>query len=228
MTREVENIFASPEDGGAKVVVIPSDYLEKRIDPICIRTVDDEGRPVHSGWIKAAEHVAGSIRFFAKTILLDEKRASELAEDVVHRLSAKHGDRLGRRPHYRVFVFARWRARIIAGGGQRSHDFQREFQLPTAMRDGRPDPYDFAKDFESREYFMKLEGELRRQGRHDAARVIQMYLAGSDHEIPAVFGLPSGKAGYRAKNTFFQRMRREVREVLESFANPGNKRKPAA
>jgi hypothetical protein len=228
VTREVRNIFPSPEDGDQKVVVIPADYLEKRVAPICIRTIDDKGRPVHRGWIEAARRIAGSLRFFARTILHNEERVSELAEDTVHRLSAKHGDRLGRRPHYRLYIFARWRARIIASGGQRSHDFQREVELPPGMRDGRPDPYDFAKAFENREYFTKVEEELLRTGRPDAAKVIQMYLAGSDHEIPEVFGLPSGRDGYRAKNTFFQRIRRDVREVLESFSQPMEKKKPAA
>jgi hypothetical protein len=228
VTREIENIFPSPEEGDEKVVVIPPDCLGKRVVPICIRTIDDQGRPVHSGWIEAARRVAGSLRFFARTILKNEERVSELAEDTVHRLSAKHGDRMGRRPDYRLFIFAKWRARMIAAGTPRSHDFQREVELPPGMRDGRPDPYDFAKAFENREYFMKVEEELRRTGRNDAAKVIQMYLAGSDHEIAEVFGLPSGKAGYRAKNTFFQRIRRDVREVLELFSKPRNTNKPAA
>jgi hypothetical protein len=116
----------------------------------------------------------------------------------------------------------------LATDGRRSHDFQREVELPQKMLAALRDPYDFAQAFENREFFTQLEERLRAMGRNEALKVMQMYLAGSEHEIAAAFGLPPGRAGYRAKNTFFQKVRRTVREAFQSLPYPTDKNKPAA
>ena len=225
MTREVENIFATPE-GDEKLVVIPPNYMEEGVVPICIRTTDDRGNPVFRGWIEAVRPMAGQLRFMAKTIIQDVWRISELTEGSVHTLSAKHGERMGRRPQYSIFRDATWRARNLAKGGRGSHDFQREVELPDRVRALLRDPYDLVKAFENYELFTRLEKELRAMGLDDTLQMMQMYLSDSDDEIPEVFGAAAGAMGYRAKNTLFQRFRRRMRNTLKLLSEQVDK--PAA
>src|SRR5438105_13811969 len=113
----------------------------------------------------------------------DIRRVSELAEGSVHALSAKHGGNLRNRPHYQLYVHARWLARDLAAGGHRIR-LLKDVALPERMLSNREDPYDFEKDFADRDTFLKLEERLRESGRDDARKVIEMYLSGSAHQIP--------------------------------------------
>src|SRR5437588_5076730 len=98
MTETVRNIFAAPEGENGPFVVIPPNYVEKRVVPILIRTMDDLGNQVYHGWIEAVQPIAKTLRFLAKRVIRDEWRVSELTESSVHMLSRLHGERLGRSP----------------------------------------------------------------------------------------------------------------------------------
>ena len=216
MTREVKNILWLPEDGDPRLALIPGDYREKGVEPICIRAIDDKERPVYRGWIEAACRIQHSLRFFARTIVHDLPRVSELADGSVHAMSATHWDKMGTRPHYQLFVHARWLAQDMAAGSHRMR-LQKDVPLPDGMLVALEDKSDLAEDFANRDLFIKLEQRLREAGRNDATKLIQMYLSGSAHEIAKAFGIPPGKAGYRARNTLMQRIRREVRREFESL-----------
>jgi hypothetical protein len=100
MTEEVENIFSAPEGSNEQVVVIPENYEETAVVPICIRCIDDEAKGVCRGWIEAAKPLAEQLQYLAKTVIRDVERVSELAEGSVHALSAKFGDRLDEIPPF--------------------------------------------------------------------------------------------------------------------------------
>src|SRR5437899_1778064 len=103
MTEEVRNIFPAPEGEDEKVVVIPRNYVEEGVVPICIRSIDDDGRPVCRDWIEAVRPVAGKLRCLARKIIQDEWRVSELAEGSVHMLSRRYGARLPSFPSDRIY-----------------------------------------------------------------------------------------------------------------------------
>jgi hypothetical protein len=216
VTAQIRNIFSTPEGDGAKLVVIPSDYLREGVVPICIRTTDDAGNPVYRGWIDAVRPIAGQLRFLARTVIRDVWRVSELTEGSVHMLSAKHGQRMGRRPDYRIYRDAKWRARDMAAGDRRIR-VRREVRLLEGVRAVIQDPYDFVKDFENRELFTRLQEELRAANQDDVLLMMQMYLSDSDDDIAGVFGAASGAAGYRAKNTLYQRFRRGLRRAAKAL-----------
>lgn len=221
MTNEAKNSFSPLGDDGS-LVVIPGNYLETGVIPICIRSIDDRGNSVYRGWIEAVEPVADTLRTMARTIMRDIWRVSELAEASVHSLSARYGEALGRCPHGRIYIDARWRAHDLAAGSRRTR-VKREVMLPDHMVDRR-DPYDFERVFEEREIVDRLEDELTAMGLTDVLEMMRMYTSDSDDEIPKVFGVPEGAAGYRAKNTLSQRFRRGMRRAFGRLSDPVNKR----
>src|SRR5207244_8220269 len=99
---------------------IPSDYEESGVIPICIRKIDDLGRPVYEGWINAVRPIADPLRALARRVIGNIWQVSELADGSVHALSAKHQDRLGTEPSYQIYAHAKRLARDIAVGGRRA------------------------------------------------------------------------------------------------------------
>jgi DNA-directed RNA polymerase specialized sigma24 family protein len=162
------------------LVIIPSHFDRGRCStPICIRTVDDEGRRVYSGWIKAVVPVADPLRALAKNVVGDAWKVSELAEHAVHRLSAKHGEKLGDSPSKRIYSIARWRARdIVAGGKRRRIGYEQE--LTNEALSALPEPTDFAKAYEDREFIRRLRETLETQGLADISAMMDLYLSESE------------------------------------------------
>src|SRR5438876_8426159 len=223
MTDEVKNIFSPLSGENGSLVVIPPNYLELGTVPICIRTIDDQGKAVYRGWIEAVTPVADTLRTMARTILLDIWRVSELAEGSVHSLSARFGEKLGLCPHGRIYIDARWRAHDLAAGSRRTR-VKREVELPDYMVDERIDPHDFERAFEAREIVDRLEEQFSAMGLTDALEIMRMYTSDCADEIPKVFGIPEGASGYGAKNTLFQQFRRDMRRAFARFSKPPTKR----
>ena len=219
MTANVKNIFAAPEGNDELFVVIPPNYVEKHVVPIFIRTIDDRRNRVYRGWIEAVRPIAKTLRFLAKRVVQDEWRVSELTEGSVHMLSRLHGEHLGRSPSDQIYVDAQWRARDIAAGGRRSR-LSLEVDLYNGTLVSIPEPFDFERDFVGRDLMTRLEQELIASGHMDVLKMMEMYASGSADEIPAAFGIPDGKAGYRAKNTLAVRFRRVMRRALERVSEP--------
>ena len=195
MTDEVKNIFSPLSGENGSLVVIPPNYLELGTVPICIRTIDDQGKPVCRGWIDAVTPVADTLRTMARTILLDIWRVSD----------------------------ARWRAHDLAAGSRRTR-VKREVELPDYMVDERIDPHDFERAFEAREIVDRLEEQFSAMGLTDALEIMRMYTSDCADEIPKVFGIPEGASGYGAKHTLFQQFRRDMRRAFARFSKPPTKR----
>ena len=223
MTDNVKYIFSPPPGENDSLVVIPPNYVEMGVVPICIRSIDDCGRSVYRGWIEAVEPVADTLRTMARTIMRDIWRVSELAEASVHSLSARYGEKLGRCPHGRIYIDARWRAHDLAAGTRRIR-VKREVMLPDHMLDDRSDPIDFERAFEDREIVSRLEEQLIAMGLTDVLEMMRMYTSDSDDEIPKVFGVPEGAAGYQVKNTLFQHFRRGMKRAFKRLSDPVKKR----
>src|SRR5690349_16101117 len=105
------------------VITVPFDYSEithPDIVPICIADSDEEGRPVHLGWIEhGVVPVVGGLIKISERLLSDRFRASEITEYAVHSLSRIHGANIGDHPGDRVLNSARLRAVDLRAGGRR-------------------------------------------------------------------------------------------------------------
>jgi hypothetical protein len=222
MTATVRNIFDG-FDEPESFVVIPPNYFEQGVVPIFIRTIDDLGNQVYNGWIEAVPPIARSLRFLARTVIRDEWRVSELTEGSVHTLSRLHGERLGRRPSNQIYVDAKWRAKDMAAGGKRFR-LRLDVDLYNDTQANIVEPSDFVKDFVNRDLVSHLEERLIELGQTDVLKMMEMYISDSADEIPTVFGIPAGRAGYKAKNTLYKQFRRVMRRLLESPAESGKKR----
>src|SRR2546427_10279167 len=110
----MEQKSSTPSQECEGVVVIPSNYAEEGVVPICIRTIDDQGRPVYRGWIEAVRPIADTLRGLARNVIGNVHQVSELADGSVHPLSAKYGGELTRSPSMQIFVYAKYLARDLA------------------------------------------------------------------------------------------------------------------
>src|SRR5437016_10150406 len=167
--REVRNIFGASEDDHDGYVIIPADHVRQRVVPIFIRCKDDYGNRVYPGWLEAVQPIARGLRFLAKRILRDEWRVSELTESLVHMLSRRHGERLGRSPSAQIFVDAKWRALDMAVGGRRARAL-RDIDLYDETLE-ISDPSDLARDFENRDLLARLQRVLTASGKTDMLKM---------------------------------------------------------
>src|SRR5688572_13425192 len=119
MTHLFKNISTVPARENEDLVLIPQNYAEESVVPICIRSIDDLGKPIYRGWIEAVLPIADPLRNLARRILGDVWKVSELTEGSVHGLNARYGQELGRAPSGRIFGDAKWRALDLAAGGRR-------------------------------------------------------------------------------------------------------------
>ncbi len=193
--------------------IIPENYLETGVVPICISDVDNFGRAVFTGWIEAVPRVPGPVRNLARK-LGDVWLASQLAEESVHQLSANHGEGLGPAPSSATYIEASWRTAHIMAGGRREYEgvnIQRRDVMLACLRE----PYNFARAYEDAEYFDRLLEELQRRGMVDAERIVNMYLAEAEDQIPAAFGIET-KAS-TAWQSLCKRFLRSVRRAAGSL-----------
>jgi hypothetical protein len=211
MTHLFKKLPPEPPQDDEKLVLIPANYAEESVVPICIRAIDDMGRPVYRGWIEAVWPVADPLRILARRILGDVWKVSELTEGSVHGLNARYGKELGRAPSGRIFGDAKWRALDLAAGGRRPR-VGRDVDLWDETLAAMADPEDFAKAYEDREFFQRLEERLKSTGQTDTLIMLQMYLSNSEDEIAAVFGIERNSRG---RNTLSQRFRRSMHKTLK-------------
>jgi hypothetical protein len=208
---DLPKIMQTTMHDDSKVILIPTNYLEERVVPICIRTVDDEGRHVFEGWIDAVRPVADPLRRLAAKVLGDINRVSELTEGSVHVLSATHGSELGYTPSTRVLRDAKWRARDMLAGNRRLR-VGRDVELRNEMLASLRDPHNFAKAYEDREFLQRLEDHLRNTGQTETLIMLQMYLSECEDDLAEVFGV---RKNSQDKNTLMQRFRRTLQRTVK-------------
>jgi hypothetical protein len=195
----------------AMYTMIPENYLATGVVPICIRQIDDDGNRVFPGWIEAVPPVADPLRRLA-TRAGDVWLVSQLAEESVHGLSARHGADLGPAPSSAIYRDATWRALDMTVGGRRARNGL-DVQLMSTVLSLVQEPYDFAKVVEDRELIEHLESKLIELGLGDAHKMLMLYLAEAEHEMPAAFGIESRKS--TAWQTLCKRFRRGIDKALK-------------
>jgi hypothetical protein len=201
----------SPTQECEGVVLIPSNYAEEGVIPICVRTIDDQGRLVYRGWIEAVRPIADTLRGLARRVIGNIYQVSELADGSVHALSAKYGEKLGRSPSMQIYVHAKYLAQDIAVGGHRIR-MGREVKLTETMLALLPAQHDFAKAFEDLEFLERLKETLAMLGKTDELKMLNLYLTDADHKIAEAFGV---RRNSRARNLLSQRFRRAVQEAMK-------------
>lgn len=194
-------------------VVIPPDHAERRVVPICISDVDYHGRLVVPAWIEAVEPIADPLREMTEIVTGDVHNVSQITEEAVHSLSARHGEKLGRKPSSQVYASAKWRAQNLKAGGSRSRKgLEVEFR-DVFVECVQAQPA-FADIVETRDIIDRLRGKAREIGRSDLETLIDLYLAEAEDQIPVVFGVPPNS---RERNTLTKRLYRGIRSLFESL-----------
>lgn len=193
--------------------MIPEDYLTTGVVPICIRQVDNEGNEVFPGWIEAVPPIADPLRRLARRAG-DVWLVSQLAEESVHGLSARHGRDLGPAPSSAIYQDATWRALDMTVGGRRARNGL-DVQLVKEVLGLLQEPYNFAKVIEDREFIEHLENRLIELGLGDVHKMLMLYLAEAEDEMPAAFGIESRKS--TAWQTLCKRFRRGVHKAIQGM-----------
>ena len=72
-------------------VIIPPDHADSGVVPICISDVDYKGRLGVPAWIEAVKPIAEPLRDMTTVVTGDVRNVSQVTEEAVHSLSARHG-----------------------------------------------------------------------------------------------------------------------------------------
>jgi len=191
------------------VVIIPSDFVEgkSQVVPICIQDHDQNGNAIAYGWIDAVVRAANGIRSLARTILLDEWRSSELADETVQELWAEHGHHVGRKPHDRVYRHAQWKALDKRAGGIRARKGLDTELLSDVLATLR-EPVDFTKEIEEKDFFERLDSRLAARGAAEVRELVRRALYDQDVDFETVFGKSKGAAKKQFQRTIGRVLRR--------------------
>ncbi len=193
--------------------VIPENYFETGVVPICISQVDGFGNSVFQGWIDAVPPVADPLRRLARK-LGDIWLVSQLTEESVHQLSARHGEVLGPAPSSAIYRDAAWRAADMQAGGRREREGL-NIQLVDAMMACLREPDSFARAYEDAEFFERLLQEIGAKDMKDVELMVKMYLADAEDDIPATFGIE--KKTSTAWQSLSKRFLRGIRKAANSL-----------
>lgn len=211
------------------VVTIPFDYEQlddpNSVVPICIEDTDRQGRKIARGWFAAVVPIANRMRGLARRRLDDEWRVSELAESTVHDVWYKHLEQLGLWPSALIWHHAKRKAEDLRAGGQRVRRGidqplpEDETALASLVRLADPKAlarllpqreWDFANDFERREFFDVLIRRMKLRGDFHASEMLDMLCHGMDRaEINAHFR--------KKPNTLTQNLHRAIRRGLKDL-----------
>ena len=175
---------------GMSVIIIPFDYEQlpaseqRAIIPICIASVDLHGKPIARVWFEqGVVPVQDQLRRFARFIVGDIRRVSELAEITVHKLWDRHGESAGICPWRRVLTWAYWEARDLAAGDSR---WRINHTVPLAMgslendlyQNGLTDPTQYDELYERMLLVELIERRIEDDKRPDIRQMFQMLRQG--------------------------------------------------
>ena len=107
----------------------------------------------------------------------------------------------------------KWRARNLRDGGSRKHK-RIEIELLDEYIDTVQCPPEFANDLEARDLVEHLIERARQRERADLERVINLFLADAEREIPTVFGVQRGTPERKKLST---QIYRGLRRLLASL-----------
>lgn len=165
------------------VFTIPNSYdasVDRITVPICINDTDDEGNAVHFGWIeRGVVPIANKLVELAGRMLLDEWRASEIAEPVVHKLSREFGPDLGVDPTTRVLKRAHWYAEDLRVGGRRVRR-KTDVELFVQSIEALEDQFDLVNSVAAKDALDRVKEQLTNLGLHEVRLMIPMMLAECD------------------------------------------------
>lgn len=192
-------------------VVIPPDHAERGIVPICINDVDYQGRLVVPAWIEAVKPIADPLREMTSSVTGNVHLVSQVTEEAVHSLSARHGEDLGSKPSSRVYASAKWRAQNLkAGGARKRKGLEVEFRdIFVELLQSQPQ---FAETLENRDLVERLRDKAQEMGCSDLEIMIDLYLGESEDQIPIIFGV---RPNSRERNTLTKRLYRGIRSLFE-------------
>jgi hypothetical protein len=156
-------------------IVIPSDFVEgvTPVVPIFVQDEDPNRVRIARGWIDGVVEAADKLRTLARRILLDEWRASELADEALQVLWKQHGDNIGLQPHRRVYQYARWKALDKSVGSIRQRQGF-EVVLLEHMLEALREPLDFASHLEARQFLERLMARLAELGETDVLSTLAL------------------------------------------------------
>jgi hypothetical protein len=165
------------------VFTIPFNYdetVDRTTTPICISDTDDEGNPVHFGWIEqGVVPVAHKLVELAGRMLHDPWRASEIAEPVVHKLSRQFGTDLGEDPSTRILKRAHWYAEDLRVGGRRARRGT-EVELFVQTMEAVEDRFDLETLVAAQDTLDRLVDQLTELGMEDIRAMVPMMLLECD------------------------------------------------
>lgn len=189
------------------LITIPFDYIEgeSAVVPICIRSEDPAGNRIVDGWIQGVVRAADGLRRLAKNILEDEWRVSELTDETVQDLWRIHRTDVGKRPHSRIYVHAKWKALDKQVGGVRARrglDVELLDQIFCTLHE----PSDFVADIERREFLDRLQERLLRLELTDVNEMLDLALQDCDVDFTERFG--------KQRNTLSKQFWRGIRKAI--------------
>lgn len=192
------------------LIVIPSDYVEdvSRVVPIYIQDEDPKGNRIARGWIEAVIRAADGIRWLALTILLDQWRSSELADESLQEVWKEHGEDFGDSPHGLIYSHAQWKALDKTVGGSRIRKGL-DVELRNHVLAALQKPPDFTAEVERREFFERLDERLRAPELVKVRQLVKLALRDEEIDFKSVFGKSEGAA----KKEFWRKIKRILRRL---------------
>ena len=188
------------------LIVIPSDFVEgeSAIVPIFVQDEDELGNRIAPGWIQAVVRVADGFRWLSRQFLLDEWRASELADETLQELWCEHGENIGPRPHKRVYRHAHWKALDKSVGGIRARKGL-DVELLDHILYTLQEPAKFPDDIEFKQLLDRLIDRLAYLGLTDVRKTLELALHNGDFDFVSEIG--------ESRNTVSKRFWRAIRKA---------------
>lgn len=98
------------------LIMVPENFeeLPRELAPICIEDRDARGKPINPQWIdRGVRPIHPALCRMTTRILQDVRYVSEVANNALQRLVARHGDNLGKEPAKQVYARAEWEAKEL-------------------------------------------------------------------------------------------------------------------
>ena len=179
---DMATLISSPKDG-MEIVTIPFGFEElpdserNAIVPICVPIKDDDGLTIAWGWYEVIEDIQNPLRNLSRNLLGDVWRVSEVTESALKIVWRSHGTDFGRSASSRMYVQARWCARGLASGNERTRrglDIALEELDDVLQTRLLVDPHDYCQGYDRNLDLAMLDKQLRMNGMDDVQQMLQL------------------------------------------------------